>query len=125
MSKGRERAGLHPQFSAVKVRGVHRRGAANQRAICAKSTMTRRRWFGNVRIVALTRDYGSADRAADVRCQHCDERIGVYEALVMLSGDVARRTSRAADPRLDDAPGRVFHAACYEERIRSERTLQQ
>jgi hypothetical protein len=67
--------------------------------------------------VAKRRTGGDFDLAAGVRCDYCDERIGVYEPMVELTGDLARRTSRAADPRLDSAgASTLFHGACYDER---------
>lgn len=42
----------------------------------------------------------------------------MYEPMVELTGDVARRTSLAAESRFDAAYGStLFHAACYDERI--------
>jgi hypothetical protein len=97
--------------------------------MCAKSTITKRRSFGNVKTVAVARDYDCADRAPDapnIRCQHCGERIGVYEILVEVSGNVARRTSRAADPLFDaSGGGTVFHAACYDGPMGPMRASQQ
>ena len=48
------------------------------------------------------------------RCAHCGDVIGVYERLVLVAGERAEQTSRAAQPSLSDgAPGLLFHAACY------------
>jgi len=68
---------------------------------------------------------GKFHTAVGVRCEYCDERIGVYEPMVELIGDLARLTSRAADPQSDAGGGRVFHATCYDQRINVGRTLQQ
>jgi hypothetical protein len=58
------------------------------------------------------------DTPAAVGCECCEEPIGVYEPIVELTGDVARRTSLAAEPRFAAAYGStLFHAACYDERI--------
>ena len=54
----------------------------------------------------------SPDSGEAPRCSECGERIGVYEPMVWFEGDVARVTSRAAEPDLT-GDGRVFHAACY------------
>jgi hypothetical protein len=68
--------------------------------------------------VAKRRTGGNFDTPADVRCEYCQERIGVYEPMVELTGDLATRTSRAADPRFDSVgASRLFHGACYDERI--------
>jgi hypothetical protein len=46
--------------------------------------------------------------------------------MVELTGDLARRTSRAADPRFESAgASSLFHGACYDERIGGGRGLQQ
>jgi hypothetical protein len=75
--------------------------------------------------VANERTGDKFDTAVGVRCEYCDERIGVYEPMVELTGDLARRTSLAADPQSDAGRGRVFHATCYDQRINVGRTLQQ
>jgi phage major head subunit gpT-like protein len=63
------------------------------------------------------RTSGRADAVDGVRCEYCHERIGVYEPMIELNGNLARQTSRAADPLLDAGAGRAFHAACYDARI--------
>jgi hypothetical protein len=48
-----------------------------------------------------------------LRCQHCDDVIGVYEPMIVLSDGQPRNTSRAAEQ--DDGPpvGACYHHACY------------
>jgi hypothetical protein len=51
-----------------------------------------------------------------LRCEHCEEVIGVYEPMIVLDGGRARATSKAAER--DDTwmlGGECFHAACYEQ----------
>ena len=47
------------------------------------------------------------------RCPVCDDIIGVYEPLMHLGGDVATRSSRAAEPEICSS-GQCYHLACYE-----------
>jgi hypothetical protein len=47
------------------------------------------------------------------RCPVCDDIIGVYEPLMHLGGDVATRSSRAAEPEIC-SNGQCYHLACYE-----------
>ena len=47
------------------------------------------------------------------RCPVCDDVIGVYEPLMHLGGDLATRTSRAANPEICSS-GKCFHLECYE-----------
>ena len=47
------------------------------------------------------------------RCPVCNDIVGVYEPLVHLSGGLATRSSRAAQPEIC-ASGECFHLACYE-----------
>ncbi len=48
------------------------------------------------------------------RCTVCDDVIGVYEPLVHLDHEFARRTSRAAEPGVTSSGGQSFHLGCYE-----------
>jgi hypothetical protein len=48
------------------------------------------------------------------RCARCNDVIGVYEPLVQVVGDRARRTSRAAEPTLAALAGLIYHVECYE-----------
>jgi hypothetical protein len=76
--------------------------------------------------VNSSRDYDTAPAAGELSCEHCGQRIGVYEPMVELQGDLTNRTSRAADPRLDSGgAGTVFHAACYDRRVSPRQTTQQ
>ena len=47
------------------------------------------------------------------RCPACDDIIGVYEPLVHLGGDIATRSSRAAEPEIC-SNGLCYHLECYE-----------
>jgi hypothetical protein len=51
-----------------------------------------------------------------LRCDHCDDVIGVYEPAVIVLSDQARLTSRAAEPSLIFEPGERYHRSCYLER---------
>ena len=48
------------------------------------------------------------------RCVACVDVIGVYEPLVHVLGDLIWRTSRAAEPGVVCAGGKLYHADCYE-----------
>ncbi|HZO77033.1 MAG TPA: hypothetical protein VFB39_03255 [Solirubrobacteraceae bacterium] len=48
------------------------------------------------------------------RCEWCGDVIGVYDPLVHVAGQTARRTSRAAEPDVADFDGRIYHDACYQ-----------
>jgi hypothetical protein len=46
-------------------------------------------------------------------CPHCGERIGVYEPIVVISGDSQRTTSVANEPQLPDRMDVILmHQAC-------------
>ena len=47
------------------------------------------------------------------RCQHCEDVIGVYEPMIVLSDGRARDTSRAAEPGGAGPIGECYHHACY------------
>jgi hypothetical protein len=48
-----------------------------------------------------------------LRCHHCDDVIGVYEPMVVLTDRQARNTSRAAERDHEPATGEYYHHACY------------
>lgn len=48
------------------------------------------------------------------RCVACLDIIGVYEPLVHVLGNLAWRTSVAAEPGVATAGGERYHADCYE-----------
>lgn len=52
-----------------------------------------------------------------LRCNHCQEVIGVYEPLILVVRCEARETSRAAEPSLGSEDAEHYHAACYAERL--------
>lgn len=52
-----------------------------------------------------------------VICDHCADAIGVYEPVVVVVGEEARVTSRAAEPMVGSQPGERYHRACYIERF--------
>jgi hypothetical protein len=58
--------------------------------------------------------------AHTIRCQHCDDVIGVYEPVIVVVSGEARETSRAADPELETESGQRYHRACYVERFGHE-----
>ena len=47
------------------------------------------------------------------RCKQCGDVIGVYEPLVVCTEDVARTTSRAAEPSCTPADSTHYHRDCY------------
>jgi hypothetical protein len=47
-------------------------------------------------------------------CARCGDVIGVYEPLVEVLGELARHTSRAAEPGVCTTGGACYHRACYE-----------
>jgi hypothetical protein len=49
----------------------------------------------------------------EMRCNLCNEIIGVYEPMVVQQGDEARRTSQAAEPSLAFETVERFHRDCY------------
>lgn len=55
-------------------------------------------------------------RVTDVRlrCKRCDQVIGVYEPIVVVTDGRAQTTSIAADGRPGD-PGERYHRACFVE----------
>jgi hypothetical protein len=48
-----------------------------------------------------------------LRCDHCGDVIGVYEPLIVVSGDLARESSVAAEPALALGGGVNRHVACH------------
>jgi hypothetical protein len=48
-----------------------------------------------------------------VRCQQCDDVIGVYEPMIVFSDKQARGTSRAAEQAAGGPVGECYHQACY------------
>lgn len=48
-----------------------------------------------------------------LRCHHCDDVIGVYEPMVVLTDGQARNTSRAAEQDDREPVGECYHQACY------------
>lgn len=46
-------------------------------------------------------------------CDRCEEIIGVYEPMIVKTGDEAFRTSQAADPLLALESRERFHRDCY------------
>lgn len=55
--------------------------------------------------------------APKMRCNHCEEVIGVYEPLVVVVEGEPRESSRAAEPGLPVDSAEHYHRACYLERI--------
>jgi hypothetical protein len=48
-----------------------------------------------------------------LRCQHCEDVIGVYEPMVVCNAGEARHTSRAAEPDESLLTGACYHRACF------------
>jgi peptide subunit release factor RF-3 len=48
-----------------------------------------------------------------MRCAHCGDVIGVYEPVVVRSGDLVRESSRAAEPSLPLPRAEHFHRDCF------------
>ncbi len=51
-----------------------------------------------------------------LRCGHCQEVIGVYEPMIVLSDGVPVRTSRAAAKDDESLVGEHFHLRCFADR---------
>jgi hypothetical protein len=49
-------------------------------------------------------------------CEHCGDRIGVYEPTVVEAAGQVRQTSTAAEPELSNANGLLYHRGCHAER---------
>ena len=47
------------------------------------------------------------------RCVACHDVIGVYEPMVQVFDELARLTSRAAEPRIECSGSRCYHLGCY------------
>lgn len=51
-----------------------------------------------------------------LKCEHCGEVIGVYEPMIVLEGERARATSKAAEQNgAWSLAAECYHAACYEQ----------
>jgi hypothetical protein len=50
-----------------------------------------------------------------LRCHHCQDVIGVYEPMIVLSDGRAHNTSRAAGQDDREPVGECYHRACYTE----------
>ena len=48
-----------------------------------------------------------------LRCHHCEDVIGVYEPMIVLTDGQARNTSRAAEKDTAPPVGECYHHACY------------
>lgn len=77
--------------------------------------MTRPRPTRTVAQLDVERITGAGqDRSQRLRCSHCSDVIGVYEALIALTPYGPLQTSLVADPWLAQAAHTCFHAACHE-----------
>jgi hypothetical protein len=47
-----------------------------------------------------------------LRCHHCEDVIGVYEPMIVLTDGQARNTSRAAEQDNGPLVGECYHHAC-------------
>ena len=56
---------------------------------------------------------GVDGRSETLRCEHCGDVIGVYEPLIVRSGDDVRETSRAAEPELPLPRAQHYHRECF------------
>jgi len=54
------------------------------------------------------------------RCNRCDDTIGVYEVIVVVSDGVARATSLAAEPKLAQWASAMYHLACHDPDLDAE-----
>jgi hypothetical protein len=52
--------------------------------------------------------------SAPPRCEWCGDVIGVYDPLVHVAGQTARRTSRTVEPDVAALGGRIYHDVCYQ-----------
>jgi len=48
-----------------------------------------------------------------LHCSRCGDVIGVYEPLILVSGDRIRETSMAAEPELPLSGAEHYHRACH------------
>jgi hypothetical protein len=48
-----------------------------------------------------------------LRCRHCDDVIGAYEPMVVVTNHGPSETSLAADPALYETEQPCFHRACF------------
>jgi hypothetical protein len=76
-----------------------------------------RSWVSRRREAPLRAAPGATIGAATVMglfvCEDCGDVIGVYEPLVLEDGEVARTTSRAAEPDLRASATTHYHRECY------------
>jgi hypothetical protein len=50
-----------------------------------------------------------------LRCQHCNDVIGMYEPMIVLADGDVRESSRTAEKDSPLAMGACYHRACYVE----------
>ena len=49
------------------------------------------------------------------RCRHCQDVIGAYEPVVLVTGSGQYQTSLTARPELHGTEHACYHSACFEE----------
>jgi hypothetical protein len=72
-------------------------------------------WSAAAMLLTMSIDQTQMSRRAP-KCVVCGEAIGVYEPLTHVLGDLARRTSRGAEPEVCSSHGVCYHADCYDRR---------
>jgi hypothetical protein len=48
-----------------------------------------------------------------IRCRNCEDVIGVYEPMIVVSDGRVRDTSRATEPNVRGDASECYHRACY------------
>jgi peptide subunit release factor RF-3 len=56
---------------------------------------------------------GLGGRFEAVRCAHCGDVIGVYEPIVVRTGEQVHESSRAAEPDVADHGAELYHRDCF------------
>lgn len=101
-----------PQFGYACVRMTVRRSGANLHArVCRKEFSL----AAAAAQIPISTGLGRSltHLLPQMSCDHCEEIIGVYEPMIVKTGDEALRTSQAADPLLALDALERFHRDCY------------
>ncbi len=67
---------------------------------------------GELRIPTYVRAAIITGMSEVLMCPYCEERIGVYEPVIVLGHAGTRRTSLAAEPEIRAGQTLILHAAC-------------
>src|SRR5579875_3787550 len=73
----------------------------------------------NGRTPALRSPQTMSEDASDARrwlfCRHCNDLIGVYEPMVLMTPELNYETSLASDPSLYQTEHRCYHRTCFDQ----------